>query len=309
MNKHKAFVFFTISIFFFSMLINRLLIFPTIYGENRIVINSQIDTIFMGASHAMTGINVENFPNMQNYGSKAEPLFLTYYKLKFILSKTNNIKKVVLSTFPAAFTTETKNALLSGNYSNKIVRDYFFLLDKEGKAAISSSKNYRKYIFKYYLGIIPPTKEEYKLFYMGIFNKLDFSHYPSAGGFDYRTGSSVSLENAEKVIRKHYYADENSLFGTSDFSLTYLEKIIQLCKDNGIELSVVRMPEYSPYTERIPELFVSYYDNLIDEIIEYGIAYHDLSEMELSDDYFFDSDHLNGKGSVIVSETVIELIE
>jgi hypothetical protein len=116
--------------------------------------------------------------------------------------------------------------------------------------------------------------------------------------------------NPKQILQDNAYIDSDNLI--SDFSMEYLNKIIEYCNDNEIELVLVNPPvtdmqlmECGDYQEFI---------DCVNEVAEAnGLKYYDFSltkkgalTMELTD--YYESAHLNGQGADKFSECVSRIL-
>ena len=99
--------------------------------------------------------------------------------------------------------------------------------------------------------------------------------------------------------------------GNYQFSETcygYLDKMTQLCKDNGIELILVKAPSLYPYW------YEEYDQQMIDYAAKHGLAYYDFTDcvdeigLDFSTDTYDSGLHLNLDGAVKLSSYFAEIL-
>ena len=133
---------------------------------------------------------------------------------------------------------------------------------------------------------------------LGTFNQLYFPMYVQMG--TKRFGGYVDvygniLDRKDDIFEEQEYLSEN-LFVEADIEISYLFKIIELCKLNNIEIILVNTPIYKVLHDHQGHLFKTYNRYFSD------IPFYDYSTMELSDSCFTDLVHLNKKGAIVFSE-------
>ena len=98
----------------------------------------------------------------------------------------------------------------------------------------------------------------------------------------------------------------------SESTIDYLEKCVQLCKDNNVQLFFMTPPTSMAYVYNVGN-----YQDLIDYISDYAkknnIVYHNLNYLKGREEWFPDSmmndtDHINKKGSAVFSEKYAEIL-
>ena len=85
---------------------------------------------------------------------------------------------------------------------------------------------------------------------------------------------------------------------TSVYSLYYLEKIIKLCKDNNINVFLIR----SPYHHKSPIIQNEYNLQMLKNLKFIDIEFLDFKDFPLKNSEFGDLNHLNYKGAIIFSK-------
>ena len=93
---------------------------------------------------------------------------------------------------------------------------------------------------------------------------------------------------------KLQYYENKTIRGYSAINIKYLIKINALCKENGVDLTLLGTPLHNQYVEEVPESFKDIYSELIKQN---GLQIIDFDDLELEDHHFLpDGDHLNSGG-------------
>lgn len=262
-----------------------------------------IQTLVMGDSHTQTAINPDDFENMLNVSLSAEPLFCTYYKMKFILDKNPQVKTVILgcSYHNLAFTADS--ALFKAPV---IMERYYPLLDRQGRDILMKQSGILDYYFRYWFRL--PAKPYAFTSSRGLFRNVPKEDLKFWGFYYASKGSVLDTVAIKNAGHNRYYDNEGNYRGMSETMVNALFEIAEYCKNNGIQLILFNAPVHRLYAERIPEQAYNEYAGLIDSLETYFDAeYLNLFNMELPDSMYGDQDHVNASGSKLISQ-FIELI-
>lgn len=290
--------------------------------------DENIDVVFAGSSHCYRSvdpqiIDKETGFNSFNIGSSSQKIDGCYYFLNECF-KTNQIKKVYLELNPWVLANGQKKQELTSTY---ILTDYMkpsldklkFLLDVTTEEdwinnLFLSRRNFHNiYDPGYIAGTVNhKNTEEYKNF-----APLKFSNEVYKGkGF-------VSSFDAipEKGAYVKYYNDAKTDKYT-DYSLDYLNKIVELCKNQNTELVLWTAPITDALAESYGKYNTSDTSGRYDDAITYFANYAKKNELQyfnfnlaketflqFSDSDFKDKNHLNGVGAEKLSYKFAEIIK
>jgi hypothetical protein len=231
----------------------------------------------------------------------------TYYKLKYILEKTNKRpENILLSIDPVNFSPRAETELSFDGYWRKylnyfeLARDYhnadYFVNWFTGNF-FSYAGNYRYILMS--IQFFNADLTQIKNGYILARNYLNFAKESNreAIGFEIATAYLSSYSKKSVLGETRYYL-----------------KILDLCKQYNIHLILLRMPmtdEYLKYARKLIDL-----DKLDHEIIDltrnhcndfkvfdYRNEFHEKPE------YFFNADHINPAGVGIISRKIKEELE
>jgi len=231
----------------------------------------------------------------------------TYYKLKYILEKTNKRpENVLLSIDPVNFSPRAENDLTFDGYWRKYL-DYTEL-----------AREYHDpgYYLNWITGTFFSYVGNYKFVYMSLlFIKADM-HKIKAGYFPARDYKNFAKEpNREELgyeVASAYLAsyDRKSTLGES----RYYGKILSLCRQYRIHLLLLRMPltdEYLKYARKLID--IDLVDRRIMEITRSHCDDYQLfdfrNEFHGKPEFFFNADHVNPAGAKIISLKIRDAIE
>jgi len=113
-------------------------------------------------------------------------------------------------------------------------------------------------------------------------------------------------ESIDKRLKFQFYNNGN-LNNYSSINLSYLKKIIVLCKAEKIELVLLNTPLHSYYKNNVPNEYINKYNEFINL---YNLEVIDFSGLHLMDDCFVpDGDHVSKKGSIITSKEIFKILK
>ena len=246
---------------------------------------NSIDVLMMGSSHTHCNINTallweEYGIAAYDYSAVEQPLWITYYYLKEAL-KTQQPKLVVLDLYsPARFKGDYQYMWLDDNVLG--VRPS---LNKLRMLSVAAE---RKRFFGFFPSFVvnharynKVVKEDWKAFFPDRAELEAFKGYTPYFG-------EYAMEEPE--------LDQAASGGLTEKSETYLQKIIDLCRKEKIELFLI----VAPYNTTSEDELV--YNRVKDIAEEQGIEFHssnyyyDQMELDFKTD-FADDSHLNYEGS------------
>ncbi|TRZ69974.1 MAG: hypothetical protein D4R97_09005 [Bacteroidetes bacterium] len=258
--------------------------------------------LMLGNSH--NRVNPEILGNGFCYIMPKEIYTQTYYKLKYILEKTNKkTENILLSIDPVNFSPRAEKELSFDGYWRKYL-DYFelareshdpgYLLNWLTGNFFSYVGNYR-YVFMS-VQFFKADLSQIKNGYIPARNYRNFAKEPDreALGFELATAYLASYSKKSTLGETKYY-----------------QKILALCQQYNIHLILLRMPmtdEYLKYARKMVDL-----DKLDREIIDLTRNHCDdfrvfdfRNEFHGKPEYFFNADHVNPAGVNIISMKIKE---
>ena len=261
--------------------------------------------LMLGNSH--NRVNPEILGNAFSYIMPKEVYAQTYYKLKYILEKTNKRpRNILLSIDPVNFSPRAENELSFDGYWRKYL-DYFELVRESndpGYLVNWFEGNFFSYVgnYRYVLMSVQffnVDLQTVKNGYVPARNYRNFSKEPdrNALGFEIAT-VYLSSYNKKAVLGETKY---------------YL-KILALCRQYKIHLILLRMPmtdEYLKYAGKMVDLGKLDRD-IVDltgkhcddfQVFDYRDEFHGKPE------FFFNADHINPAGATIISMKIKNALE
>jgi hypothetical protein len=244
--------------------------------------------IFVGDSHMQCGINDAVIANGINFSQDAESYYFTFQKLEKILALNKEIKTIYLG-FSYHNLSSYYDDYIFGKENLEISSRYFFILPpaEKRKFMIYNSDNEILYFNK--------------IIVKGILNIRDKkNNYSFFGGYQnnfYEVGSKK--KSMDKRIKNQFFKND-TITRFSEINLSYLDKIMELCKRENKDLIVLNTPLDSYYKSKIPQEYVYKYNQIIEskklKVIDFNaVAFK-------NNDFLKDGDHVSKKGAILISK-------
>lgn len=273
----------------------------------------EVDLVFVGSSrlyHSMVPRIFEEklgFDNVLVAATATQPICGTYYYLKDLVERVNPKMVIINVTFDGLLNENSAQPCLLVydrlSLKNKIPFVFEGMRAADRKYVLGPCR-YRGNILLY--DSVKAEKEEAKARGKNTYNPQE--DYYAGKGFiysysDYEIGTipfeyGVNYQFAEEAIR-----EEN---------LEYLDKCIELCKENDIEVSLVTAPCSISYMYYVKNYATAsdWYKNYAESK---GISYINLNYLKnreefLPDELMYDQTHTNGEGAQVISEMYADIL-
>jgi hypothetical protein len=256
-------------------------------------LGDDVDSVIVGDSHTAWAIDDAGMPGLRNVSLNAEGYKYTYLKLQHLLSSDQHVKRIYL-----AFS----YANLSGYYDDYITGATFRMF-ADRYLGVLSARDYVELVRN-----SPRTAPDLfrRLLRGGLSTGLhqkctlygNFFNDPAIRRFE-----TFRPEVMEKRIVEQYYL-RGELQAQSALNLDYLEKIIRLVRQHGIELVTLNTPLHPEYERRVPAQFREMYARVLER---HSIPSFDFADLKLGDaDFLPDGDHTNYPGAMLASRRFAE---
>lgn len=264
--------------------------------------NKGVDYVFFGDSHAFHDINPDFIANSYNYASGAENYIKTFYKLRKIaymdkVKAKTVVLEIDLHTFSTRLTDKT-------NLFNELELYSKF-------TSLSEIREVRKTgLLKLFIEAKFPFIENGKEFGILIYKPKELSEvYPNGW---LKNKGNFSLANKTDVAIKNYEDTFKGQERISNVSFEYFQRTLELAKENGINVVLIKYPYTKEYEQALLMHNVTkedYYDSVFRAVNSTDVNYSvlDYSNLFSDKDYLFgDPAHLNYIGAEILSKKVNE---
>lgn len=308
----KLFILIISSLFFISILQYALIddtlsytriLMKEMYEQNK------IDSLFIGSSHAYRSINPEIFDqewneNTFNLGTSSQTIEGTYYLLKECMNNTE-VNKVFLEVYHSVLGKE----IIAGEALTKtfIISDYM-------------KPSWNKVNYLYYTvdsdnfinAFILPRREWMKLFDLeyivtlfevksaDAYNNYEYIRHTNEEYLGKGFVFSYETLNPDTMFRNESLQPLNDMI-IPEYNMEYLNKIVELCANNNIELTlfVAPMPEFTLVDignyDKYIEYMTAFAQNNNFNFYDFNLVKPNYLSLDNTD--FKDYDHLNGKGA------------
>jgi len=246
------------------------------------------ELLIAGDSHAQQALNPIYFESAQNVAQSAEPLYVTYWKLKQLLPRSS-----------------AETVLLSFSYLTlSPIREW--ALSDERWSSMMFSRVYAIAEINSVHGIEVDRSEFFRAKFknMCLLPKWRHDSYMGEGYFNF---DRSLLTTVDEDIARHFFLDDESL-PVSSVQAAYLDSIVALTRREHIELILVATPIHSSYYDRIPDQFITGFEDKKREMIARGIQVLDYSQLDVIDEEFLNVTHLNEHGAERFSRLLNERI-
>ncbi len=281
---------------------------------------NSLDMVFLGSSHSYCTFDPEIFDNKLNTNSFQLGMPLqhpdsTYYTLKEVL----NYQK------PKIVVMEVYWDLLKNDFELNQVKTLFQVLNNETLKdeyikedfPLSEKIKYNVNVLKYQADYFAYKGNEYNNKIKNKFNVKDKETKKQIGTEEYRSKGYVYSDY--KMLQDEYNKTnqfknlDGKNFEFSENQKYFLQKIINLCKKNNIELIFVTAP-----IANVSMDYIKNYNLIHDKVANFAkkhnifyIDYNIINKQEnlLTNDNFRDDAHLNHSGVEIISNHFINILK
>jgi len=252
-------------------------------------IPDHINMIIDGDSYTARAIDDEIFLHAINISDPGTPYLYSYIKLKKFIKNNPQINKVLLSFHAGSVASGRNSWYLDQKWLLQSVPNYLFLFSME-ETAFFMKINFKN--FGLAIATLPKTTI-YNVIKSTIIDKTRIS-FKDLGIGGYSKLETANIDEHTKIMETN--DNTNNVYKTSEYEQVYLSKIIELCRENNIELIFISTPTYhsEKYTNKTQ--FMSFYFKFYSEI-----KYLDYSDFSLPVHGYYDIGHLNSTGAEIFS--------
>lgn len=281
--------------------------------KERQELEGTIDTLYIGTSLTYYAFNPEILDaelgsSSFNLGTGSQPYIGNYYLIRDT-AETNPIKHVYL-------TISLSPLLTKNTYRSSYVSAFENMRSWKWKLAYLTSVNreevWMSSLFystqvKHYLAL-EDVKENLQ-------NKLVDKEWPSNyGGRGYRIiKKKYKGRDAEENSEEYTWNAELGESQIKEQAMIYIEKIVEFCKEEGIELTLISLPYSQDFVDGGGDLddFHQFFKAKAEEwdVDFYDFILYKDRETVFTNEYFKDAHHLNVNGGTIFSNLLAEVMQ
>jgi hypothetical protein len=252
--------------------------------------------LIAGDSHPLKALNAKLFYSAENVSQPAEPLVVTYWKLKYML------QRIKVDTLLIGFSYHNFSAFNDIKFKD----DHYAVEMFKRIYAIQNFKEIENLPIDYV--------KFYKIYFqnMCLYPKRDhFNFYPIGNHFNIgdTTDKAKSFKaDSETAINRHYFYNKKEA-GVSETSIAFLDSLIDISRKKKITLILVGTPLHESYYNKIPNYIMNKYNYKKAGLIKEGIYIIDFTHQFSDDKYYLNSDHLNAKGATKFTKEIIDVLK
>lgn len=244
-------------------------------------IRKDVKTVFIGDSHVQKAINDNLNCTFVNFGETSEATFYSYHKLKWLLSNNAQIEQVVLG-FGYHNISDYYDDFISGRYSPAISSKYFFVLPGDEKLKLFFwNRGQLHVLFRMIKDNWLMLIKKGKISFLGKYKNTFME-------------TAINEKSVKNRLQNQYYKKSQPR-GLSEINITYLYKIVELCKRYKVHLHLLNTPVHPRYKESIPTSLLADYNRITADV---NIPLLDFGDAYTGDSLFIpDGDHLSSDGA------------
>lgn len=267
--------------------------FSTMYAINVVtsVFNAprvESETLIVGNSHMQQALNPAFFESAQNISQSAEPLYVTYWKLKKLLP-LSSVSTVVLGFSYLNLSPLSNRKLSDERWSTTLFNRVYTIADIESLEGVEVDR------LEFY-------RSKFKN--MCLYPKWDHASYMG----EYFNFDKSVLSPPDEDIARHYLRDGENV-DISMVDIAFLDSIVALSARENVELILVAAPIHESYFKRIPDHFIAGFEDTKRELEARGIRVLDYSKLDVADEEFLNVTHLNERGATRFSKLISKRID
>lgn len=252
--------------------------------------NAAVEYLIVGDSHTQFAVNDSIISNTLNISNNADSYLYSYIKIKKMLEQNPQLKGVLLGyTEPNMEEGMEDWNFRDINLRNKTAQ-YFFMLSWEEVSFLA-----RRNPFSFLNGVVQFPKMKWRV--VKNLNSSSRMTDIGVGGFQHL---NKSFEEWSKT-RLGTEGQERTNPTYSASQIRYLNKMMELCKQNNVELILLSTPFHITYPVSRVNLAENYHQREMK-----SFRWLNYSKLSLPDSCFADYEHLNSKGSTVFSEILKE---
>lgn len=261
-------------------------------------------TLITGSSLVTNGINPDFIDNSCNVALAAEPICISYLKLKDLLSTSHSVENVILS-FSLL---ESSSSRWDGVFRNRkqVSMEMFarvsFLKESPGVEFFEPFKPDKLAYYEVYIRnrVFPAIPLIIKALDLGSVS------FPHIGGFiaEMPNRRERVIDDLDySAISKKFFDSSRKSCDVSDINIMFLDSIVDLTYQKKVNLLLVGMPMHVELYNKIPKCNIAFYEEQKERLKKFQhVDFIDLSTYFKEHHFFSDYAHLNISGADSVAK-------
>jgi hypothetical protein len=250
-----------------------------------------VKILVLGDSRMMTAINPRLIPNCINTAQNSESYFISYFKLKSLLKKKNDLKTIIIGFSYPSFS-GYMDRIFSGDVATGDVLNRIYPIVK-----MSDFKN------------LALDEDKFRqVYFKNMFVYPHLNHHKYIGSFQ-ALKPGMKSANLQSTIQRHYYLQDSSFVGISYINRNYLDSILELTRKKNLKLVLVNVPLQKDYLKKIPIPILQFYEKTKIEFLKNGVRILDYGHLKFENIYFKDHNHLSLFGANKITRQIKKELE
>ncbi|WP_053975778.1 hypothetical protein [Mangrovimonas xylaniphaga] len=256
---------------------------------------SSVETLVLGSSHSMYGINPEYLDaSAYNASFVSQTTDLDLAILEKFMPELSNLKTVIVRlSYATLFET------LSETSANWRLKDYIIYFDLNTKSTVLRHSELFSLKLKTNLD---------RLWDYYVLGNSEIQCYSLGWADNSFLQSPMDLDLASlRAAQRHTISNDDQYVD----NVEAFERMAKLCQDNNINLILVTLPGYLSYRDNLDPLQLQKmldFASQIESNYKNTKYYNFLSDPDFSENDFFDGDHLNAQGAKKITDKLNALL-
>lgn len=272
-------------------------------------IHEDVTVLATGSSLISNSLNPKCVPGLINVACAAEPLSVSYYKVREICGFHPALQTVVVS-FSLPEISERKDFFFDGKdpITTELLERLSYLQNGYDLNHLNQFElDYFRYWESFIRNRVFPNYHYWSKF-MKIRN--DNCLAPHIGGF-IPQGNGFLVDELIDYSRwlRRFFPVRNSECLISKIDNPFLDSIAAYCSDQDLKLVVVAMPVRQALYRQIPSGYIAYHDSVLKKVQENDFVTVVNASNYLSNEYFVDHAHVNGYGAKKMSRLLASVLD
>ncbi|MEP1487168.1 MAG: hypothetical protein ABJK28_01920 [Algibacter sp.] len=287
MKKFIQNSFYITLIFIIFILFTELITSLIVKRKSNFKISKNSKYVIFGHSHSQFAFNPYYINNISNLSEGGESYFYTYQKVKNVLNQNPQIEIVFV---------EFSNNQIDEDMDQWIWGDKYIDTNYPIFSPFMNFEDNRILLSNNFIGYIRAIPNSLNNRVSQILKK-NYDYSKNLGGYEdlirNKTDSLLANSRVNENIMIH-----NKLQEVSNYNIKYLSKIVDVCRDYGKKVILIRSPQHDKYIGYQNEQKYQLILNNNFQLIEFL----DFSKFPLKNSEFGDLEHLNATGAKIFSK-------
>lgn len=239
-----------------------------------------VKNVIIGHSHSECAFNDSIINNFKNLSQSGQSYFYSYQKIKKVIAQNQNIKNVFV---------EFSNNQIDSSMNNWIWDDQS-ISSRSQYLPFLEKKDVELLLSKNPKGFILGSSKSFRNNSMNIL-LFQYNYSNKIGG--YRWLDRSITDSLEKNTEKQDVANNQNAIPISQKNIEYLEKIVDVCRENKVNVYFIRSPQHVNLNSRKNEK-----DFMKIKNERFGdVEFLDFNDFPIENYEFADFGHLNHKGA------------